>query len=145
MSAGAAETVVVERSFAHPAEKVWRALTQQWLLSEWLMPNDFAPELGRRFKLTSEPMPHWDGVVEGEVLEVEPHHRLVYSWNTAATDGGAGLRTVVTWTITPTEHGVTLRIEQSGFRADQPDNLRGARFGWQRNLERLAKALDKQP
>jgi uncharacterized protein YndB with AHSA1/START domain len=145
MRTDATETVVVERSFAHSAEKVWRALTQQWLLAEWLMPNDFAPEVGRRFKLTSEPMPHWDGVVEGEVLDIEPHHRLVYSWDTAATGGGAGLRTVVTWTITPTENGVTLRIEQSGFRADQANNLRGAQFGWERNLERLATALEKQP
>jgi uncharacterized protein YndB with AHSA1/START domain len=75
MSTGTTETDVVERSFANSAEKVWRALTQQWLLDEWLMPNDFAPEVGRRFKLTSEPMPHWDGVVESEVLEIEPQHR----------------------------------------------------------------------
>jgi uncharacterized protein YndB with AHSA1/START domain len=145
MSAGTTETVVVERSLAHSAEKVWRASTPQWLLAEWLMPNDFAPDVGVRFKLTSEPMAHWGGVVEGEVLEFQPHRHLVNSWDTATTGGGAGMRTIGTWTITRTQNGGTPRIEQSGFRADQPNNLRGAQFGWERSLERLATALEKQP
>jgi uncharacterized protein YndB with AHSA1/START domain len=145
MSAGTTETVVVERSFARSAENVWRALTQQWLLAEWLMPNDFALKVGRRFKLTYEPMPHWDGVFDGKVLDIQPHSRLVCSWGTAASCGGAGMRTVVTRTITPTENGVRLRIEQSGSRTDQPNNLRGAKFGWQRSLESLVTALGKQP
>jgi hypothetical protein len=34
-----------------------------------------------------------------------------------------------------------LRLEQAGFRAGEEANYRGAAFGWQRNLERLARVL----
>src|SRR5262249_33278113 len=33
--------VVVEREFAFPPEKLWRALTQPHLIEAWLMKNDF--------------------------------------------------------------------------------------------------------
>jgi uncharacterized protein YndB with AHSA1/START domain len=135
------DTVVIERLFNHPPERVWRALTQQWLIAEWLMANDFRPDVGHRFTLKTTPMPYWDGVVECEVLEIEPMSRLVYSWNTNAPDGAVGLETIVQFTVTETDSGTLVRIEQSGFRADQPDNWRGAQYGWGRNLQRLAEQL----
>ena len=52
------KTVVVERDIAHPPEKLWRALTQPHLIEEWLMKNDFKPDVGHRFNLRGE----WGGV-----------------------------------------------------------------------------------
>ena len=66
-------TLVVERVIPHPPEKVWRALTQTALLEDWLMKNDFTPTVGAKFTFRTQPMPHWNGVVECEVLAVEPH------------------------------------------------------------------------
>src|SRR5271170_3794647 len=103
-------SVVIERNLRHAPAKVWRALTQGALMEEWLMKNDFQPVVGHRFRFRSEPNPHWDGIVECEVLVVEPNQRLSYRW------GSLGLETVVTWTLTPVEGGVLLRMEQSGFR-----------------------------
>ena len=73
MTATAAElrTLVVEREFAHPPERLWRALTQSDLLAEWIMPNDFRAEVGERFEMMAE----W-GKVEGEVLAIEPLRSL---------------------------------------------------------------------
>ncbi len=51
-------SVVVERDVHFPPEKVWRALTQPYLIEEWLMKNDFQPSVGHRFKLTAD----WGGV-----------------------------------------------------------------------------------
>jgi cytochrome b561 len=85
-------TLVVERVIPHPPEKVWRALTQTALLEDWLMKNDFTPTLGAKFTFRTQPMPHWNGVVECEVLAGEPHRRLSYSWNAAAAPGAVGLR-----------------------------------------------------
>ena len=45
-----ARSVIVEREFAFPPEKLWRALTQPHLIEEWLMKNDFKPAVGHRFK-----------------------------------------------------------------------------------------------
>jgi uncharacterized protein YndB with AHSA1/START domain len=57
MTETATRTVVVERKFAHPPEKVWRALTQGALIEEWLLKNDFQPVVGHQFKLRNEPRP----------------------------------------------------------------------------------------
>lgn len=136
--------VVIERQFAHAPSKVWRALTLPWLIGEWLMANDFVPELGHAFTLRTDPMPHWNGTVACKVLEIEPEKRLVYSWNTSAPDGSPGLRTVVRFELSVHEAGTLLKVEQSGFREDQPDNTRGAQFGWGRNLDRLHETLETQ-
>jgi uncharacterized protein YndB with AHSA1/START domain len=46
-------SVIVEREFPHPPEKIWRALTEPHLIEEWLMRNDFKPVVGRRIGLRS--------------------------------------------------------------------------------------------
>jgi uncharacterized protein YndB with AHSA1/START domain len=33
---------VFERQMPYSPEKIWRALTQPWLIEQWLMKNDFA-------------------------------------------------------------------------------------------------------
>jgi uncharacterized protein YndB with AHSA1/START domain len=132
----ATRSVVVERLMAHPPQKIWRALTQGHLIAEWLMTNDFRPVVGATFELRTDPMPHWDGVVQGEVLEVEPNARLVYSWKTSA-----GMDTRVAWTLTAVPGGTRVRMEQSGFRADEEANYRGAAYGWPRFIEGLEKVV----
>ena len=50
------------------------------------------------------------------------------------------MESVVAWTLTPTESGTHLRMEQSGFGPDQEANYKGAKYGWQKfigNLERV--------
>jgi uncharacterized protein YndB with AHSA1/START domain len=129
-------TLVVERVMLHPPEKVWRALTQTALLEDWLMKNDFKPTVGASFSFRTQPMPHWNGVVDCEVLAIEPHRRLSYSWNAAG-----GLQTTVTWTLTLVEGGTRLRLEQSGFGPQDDNNYKGAAYGWQRNIDALEKVL----
>ena len=128
-------SVVIERVFPHPPEKLWRALTDKSLVAQWLMKNDFEPVAGRKFQVRSDPVPQWDGVIHSEVLIVDPLKRLSYSWNTL------GLDSVVHWTLTPTEGRTHVRMEHSGFRADQEAAFRGANYGWQRFLGGLEKVL----
>jgi len=137
----ATRTLVVEREMPHPPEKVWRALTQGPLIEEWLMKNDFQPVVGHRFTLRADPMPHWNGVTDCEVLVVEPNRRLSYRWNASGDEAANGLKTVVTWTLTATPRGVLVRMEQSGFRPEDERNYQGAQYGWQKfvvGLERIA-------
>jgi uncharacterized protein YndB with AHSA1/START domain len=134
MSETSTETlsVVVEREFAHSPEKIWRALTQPHLIAEWLMKNDFKPDVGHRFNLSAD----W-GAVDCQVLEAEPHKTLSYTWNTK------DLRSVVTWTLTPTRTGTHLRMEQTGFQPDQQPYYRGAQSGWPRFLGNLEQMLER--
>lgn len=78
-SAADIRSVVVEREFPHPPEKLWRALTQPHLIEEWLMKNDFVPQVGHRFNLRGE----WGGVLDCEVLTLEANRALSYTWNFA--------------------------------------------------------------
>lgn len=97
------------RTYPHPREKVWRALTEPELLARWLMPNDFEARVGHRFTFQAEPAPGFDGVVHCEVQELEPPVRLVLSWS------GGPIDTVVTFVLEETPAGTTLTMEQSGF------------------------------
>jgi uncharacterized protein YndB with AHSA1/START domain len=127
-------SVVVERELSYPPEKIWRALTQPHLIEEWLMKNNFKPIVDHRFNLRGD----W-GAVDCQVLAVEPNTRLSYTW------GAYDLTSVVTWTLTPTRTGTHLRMEQSGFRSDQPQYYDGAKGGWQRffaNLEQVLTRID---
>lgn len=137
----ATRTVVVEREFAHPPGKLWRALTQPHLIAEWLMKNDFVPQVGHRFKLTGE----WGGVLDCEVLAIEDGRTLAYRWDFDHDDPAFSLRSVVTFTLTPTGQGTHLRMEQAGFRPTQKQAFGGAHLGWKQffdNLEQLADRLD---
>jgi uncharacterized protein YndB with AHSA1/START domain len=90
-------------------------------------------------------MPQWNGVVDCRVLAVEPNRRLSYSWNASGDEAAGGLKTIVTWTLTPTKNGVLVRMEQSGFCPEDEANYQGANYGWQRfvsGLERVAAGLD---
>jgi uncharacterized protein YndB with AHSA1/START domain len=130
-------SVVVEREFAHAPEKLWRALTQPHLMQEWLMKNDFAPQVGHRFKLTGD----WGGVLDCEVLEIEPNRTLSYTWDFVHEDAAYNLKSVVTFTLEPTATGTRLRMEQAGFRPDQKQAFGGAHAGWKQFLDKLDGVL----
>jgi uncharacterized protein YndB with AHSA1/START domain len=125
-------SVVIERDFSHPPEKLWRALTTPHLIEAWLMKNDFAPAVGHRFTLSGD----W-GSVDCEVVVLEPNKTLSYTW------GAMGIGTVVTFELTPTSGGTHLRVEQAGFSADSGADryYNGAQWGWQKFTAALDEVL----
>ena len=130
-------SVIVEREFPHPPEKIWRALTEPHLIEEWFMRNDFKPVVGQRFNLRGD----WGGVLDCEVLEVETHKSLSYTWNFQHDDPAFNLQSVVTFTLTPTGAGTRLRMEQAGFHPDQKQAYGGARAGWEQFFTKLEQVL----
>jgi len=141
MTTGTTETrsVVVEREFPHPPEKLWRALTQPHLIEEWLMKNDFAATVGHRFNLRGE----WGGVLDCEVLTVEPNRTLAYRWDFDSDNPDFSLKSVVTFTLTPIGAGTHLRMEQEGFRPSQKQAYGGAHAGWKQFFGKLEQVLDR--
>jgi uncharacterized protein YndB with AHSA1/START domain len=135
--ATATRSLIVEREMPHPPQKIWRALTQAPLIAEWLMQNDFEPVVGHKFNFRATPVMGWNGVTDCEVLEIVPLQRLVYSWNASGDQAPDGLKTIVTWTLTPRDQGTHLRMEQSGFRPQDEVGYRGMGGGWPRILARL--------
>lgn len=136
-------SIIVERDMPHPPEKIWRALTQSHLIAEWLMQNDFQPVVGHKFNFRAKPVMGWNGTTDCEVLEIVPQTRLAYSWNASGEQARDGLKSIVTWTLTPRAGGTHVRMEQSGFRPQDEAGYRGMGSGWPGILERLENVAAK--
>lgn len=140
------ESIVVDYHLNEPPAQVWLALTEPKLLAQWLMPNDIKAVVGHKFTFREKPQGDWDGIVYCEILEVDPPHKLAYSWQ-----GGSGkdepgfprLDTTVTWTLEPTPQGGThLHLLHDGFQpTDYAFQVIGS--GWRSMLtaEKLTRIL----
>lgn len=100
-----------EAFYPHPVEAVWAAVSNREVLSRWLMPNDFEPRVGHRFRFHTRPAPGFDGTVYCEVLEVDPPNRLSFSW----TGGWQRTPTTVTFILEPVQGGTRFVLEHTGF------------------------------
>ena len=136
------DAIAFEFDLLHSPAKVWRALTDPALLSEWLLPVvELSLEPGAAFAFKTQPHPGWDGTVNCTVLEIEAQRRLSYSW----VVGDMELNTVVTFTLTPTASGTRLSLVQSGFTPAQKQNFGGARYGWRLMGGKLVDLLARIP
>ena len=134
------ETISFEVDLRHPPEKVWRALIDPELLSQWLMPViGLDPRPGAAFTLKAPAFPGWDGTVNCRFTEIEPLRKLSYTWAVPFLD------TVVTFTLKPSALGTHLTIVQSGFTPDQKRESGGARYGWKMMGGKLVDLLERTP
>lgn len=88
--------LTLEAFYPDPPERVWRALTDAGALSRWLMPTDFRPQIGFRFKFTGSGHKRQE-TIESVVLDVERGKRLMYTWD----DGEDDAPGIVSWTLKP--------------------------------------------
>ncbi len=132
--------------YPYAREKVWVALTDPRAIAEWLMPNDFAPVVGHRFRFQTDPSGPCGGLSECEVLEVEAPNRLVYSWKLHPREGKREYpsSTVVAWTLEEVEGGTRLTLEQTGYVGARMWMIRNIMLlGWSSMLKRgFRRVLD---
>lgn len=131
----------VDEFLPHPPDRVWRALTDPVRLARWLMPNDFEPTVGHRFTFQADPVPgaDFDGVVQCEVLALEPEQLLRIRW----AGGGHGMVTTVTWRLEREGTGTRLFLDQDGFDPDNPMQQQARSImggGWRSHLWRRLEA-----
>lgn len=122
-------TVVHEARYRHPVERVWRALTDQAELAQWLMPNNFEPVEGRPFWLDASP---GFGTMDCEVLAVDRPHRLRCRWTIA------GDPTTVTFALTADGDETVLRVEHEAIPAVHRPGFDG---GWPEKFDELRLVL----
>jgi uncharacterized protein YndB with AHSA1/START domain len=119
----------LEAFYPYPVEVVWQALTDAAALSEWLMPNDFAAQLGHKFQFCTKPAPGFDGIIHCEVIEIVECQRLSFTWK------GGPVDTIVTFNVESVPNGTRLKLEQKGFegiRAVLVSFLLGS--GWKKKI-----------
>ena len=116
-----------EAVYPHSPERVWRALVDPAELAQWLMPTDFAPEVGREFVLEtgSEEV----GTIHAEVLELDAPRLLRCRWS-----GGFG-DTEVTFELFPEGAGTRLRVRHDGWSEPLPAEHAGFDDGWKQKLD----------
>lgn len=131
--------VSLDYKFTSSIEQVWNALTDSNMLAKWIWANDFKPVVGHTFQFRAEPSEWWDGIVDCEVLEVDEHRLLSYTWLSA------GESTTVTWTLKEESDGtVHLHFDQSGFSEEtkaQKGAIEGSTHAWTNMGAQLEKVL----
>ncbi|MFI0847681.1 SRPBCC domain-containing protein [Mesorhizobium sp. IMUNJ 23232] len=138
------QDIVVDETFPHAPETIWKTLTTGELIGRWLMePAGFQPVEGTHFTYKTKPAGEWDGTIRCEVLQVVPNERLAYAWqggHAANVGYGSKLDTVVTWTLSPVKGGTRVRLVHSGFVLPMNDTaFRNMSDGWKKVVPRLGE------
>jgi uncharacterized protein YndB with AHSA1/START domain len=134
------ESIAFDFDLPHAPGKVWRALTDPRLLSEWLLPViELKLEAGAPFTFKTRPYPGWDGIVHCRILVLEAPRMISYAWVVGEMD------TVVTFTLTPTAAGTRMTLLHAGFKPSQKQNFGGARYGWKLMGGKLVELLARIP
>lgn len=128
--------LLFEQHYAHPVERVWEALTTSEALEEWLMRNDFVPEVGRDcvFRFCPEDGGE-DSVVHVTVLELEPPRHMTWRWRNEEEPEA----TIVSFELEPTADGTLLRLRHTGDAT--PSLADRLRRGWPAKLGSLGDVL----
>ena len=132
---------------AAPVEKVWQAVTEPTLISEWFGQAAFAgTHAGALGTLTwpdRDPIPV-------RIEAIEPPRLVSFRWG---NDDASGVvpdvldnahSTVFTFTLTEVEGGTELTVVETGFEntSDPAANLVDHRDGWNGELDKLVVLLE---
>ena len=123
----------IERTFAAPPERVWQALTDAGALARWFWPAsmnttvvaDLRP--GGTLRIESP----GQMAVQGEYLEIDPPHRLAFTWRWA----GDPTETTVRVQLSCVEDGTRLVLVHTGFPDEHSRTAHAT--GWSDCLDRL--------
>jgi uncharacterized protein YndB with AHSA1/START domain len=133
--------------FPHPVERVWDYLTQQELMEQWLMKNNFEPIVGHEFQFRTGPIPslNFDGIFYCKVLEIVPFKKLSYTWQSGPGNGEITLDSVVKWQLEPKDKGTELFLEHSGFaKKENLDFYNGLLHGWLEKFQKIVTLLNAE-
>jgi len=92
-------------------EKVWQALTEHQLMSQWLMETDFKPEVGYQFRFKGKENKFWRGYIECKVVNIEPLKSIQFTWQNAEKQ----TPTLITYELAKTDNGTSIHATNDGF------------------------------
>lgn len=131
--------------YPHPPELVWEYMTTAELIAQWMMKNDFKPEVGHKFQFTAKPMPEmdFDGNIYCQVLELTPFKKLSYSWKFGPGDGAPQTESIVHWTLTAKENGTELLLQHRDFKGlNFSAMFDSMNKGWQVLMEKILQTIN---
>lgn len=127
-----------EKFYPHHIEQVWRALTTRESLAEWLMPNDFALEVGRRsvFSFCGIEGLELPDHIYITVLAFDAPNYMLWHWQ-----HGDGEPTEVILSLQQQRDGTLLTVEHKG---EFPEALViSLSKGWPSKMETLGNIIER--
>ena len=137
----------IRRRLAAPPAMVFRAFADAETVSRWLSPSpevvltvlQFDFRVGGIYRFAYEVPGGQRMIVNGTYRTIEPHFRIIFSWNIEPPDEHAGLQSEVTVAITPQRGGCELHIRHERLTQAGAVERHGA--GWRGALDQLAALL----
>ena len=132
----------IDRVLPATIGRVYDAWTRADLLTRWYCPNpDLALLVSADVRVGGDYVvemgPH---IVRGTYLEVEPPHRLVFSWRWDGTDES----TRVEVELSEVADGTRMVLSHTGFATEE--DIANHRMGWEPEIVRLIDVLTaRQP
>jgi len=112
------ESVIIERTFNAPADKVWKAITDKDQMKQWYFNtlDDFKPEVGfqTQFNVRNG---NKDYLHIWKVTEVKPGKRISYEWKFGGYPGNS----LVTFELFPAGEKTKLKLTHKGIETFLPD------------------------
>jgi uncharacterized protein YndB with AHSA1/START domain len=120
------------RTYPHPIDRVWRAITDPAEISEWFWTAKFDLRPGAAFSFGPE-----DGGIRGVIVALEPPRLIRFS------DPPAGGEGYFEFALSTVEGGTRLDFVQHGTPAAVPEDWPwpGLLAGWHANLDHLGVLL----
>jgi len=106
-----AGTVVIERTFSAPPERIWKALTDVEEMRRWYFDlKEFKPEIGFEFEFVVE---HEGNTYYHlcKVTEVIPQKKIAYTWRYKDVPGNS----LVTFELLPEGNKTRLKLTHTGI------------------------------
>ncbi|HMN86305.1 MAG TPA: SRPBCC domain-containing protein [Bauldia sp.] len=139
-------TLVIERVFRAPPEKVFAAWTDPVIFSRWFGPEGFAirehsldATVGGAWRAVMEPQSGKAVAASGVYRQIAPPRRLVMTWAWDQEDGRRGHETLLDLTFEPDPAGTRMRLVQSLFQ--DKDVRDGHNGGWSSAFNKLDRLL----
>jgi len=139
--------VECRRTYAAPAERIFRAFTDPEVIERWWSPDpriavdvlEWTPVSGARWRFAYR-FPDGDVIrVGGEFLDVEPDRRLAFTWTWEPPDPHAGIKTLVDVTLEERAGATMVHVRHRRFPTRESRDRHDA--GWNATLDRLEGAL----
>ena len=142
----ASRTLVIERVFRAPPDRVFRAWTDPIELAKWWGPEGLtAPEVdldvrdGGAWRTVMEAPDGQRMTVSGVFREIRPPERLVMTWGWIGEDGERGHETEIEVTFEGVPEGTKLRLVQRVFDSVEQRNFHNE--GWMSTFNDLDKVF----
>lgn len=105
--------IQIKRIFQHSKSDVWKAISTQEALEQWLMEvENFELKIGHQFTLKTKPQGGFDGIIHCRILEFTPLEYLSYTWTSNALP-----ETIVSFNLKALDNNKTmLTLSHDGFQ-----------------------------